>query len=199
MIHSPLMLTIPLSLPRSSPLEKDTCSVRGLMDSSTFHGVFPFFVCILTIPLFKSPYSAEGTPVMTSTDSISATEMLRVSIPVILPKEELLPMRTPSTSIAVPKAALPADEPPSRREKILLLVKSGTFVFPPGRRAEISLTFDICRCSSALLPMLSVVFSSLFGACAVTITSFRASVFSFSCIFNPLMLLFTFTGTVAGT
>ena len=111
------------------------------------------------IPLFKSPYSAEGTPVMTSTDSISATEMLRVSIPVILPKEELLPMRTPSTSIAVPKAALPADEPPSRREKILLLVKSGTFVFPPGRRAEISLTFDICRCSSALLPMLSVVFS----------------------------------------
>ena len=54
----------------------------------------------------------------TSTDSISATEMLRVSISVILPKEELLPLRTPSTYIAVPKAALPADEPPSRREKI---------------------------------------------------------------------------------
>ena len=138
--------------------------------------------------------------VMTSTDSISATEMLRVSIPVILPKEELLPMRTPSTSIAVPKAALPADEPPvAQREKYCCWSSPGLSSFLPeeGRKYRLhSISADVPVRYS---PMLSVVFSSVFGACAVTITSFRASVFSFSCIFNPLMLLFTFTGTVAGT
>ena len=187
------MLTVPLSFPKSSPLEKETCSVRGLTDRRIFHGVLPFLVCIFTIPLFRSPYSAEGTPVTTSTDSISATLMLRVSIPLMLPKEELLPMRTPSTSTAVPNAALPADEPPSLNENTLLLVRFGTFVFPPGRREEISLTLDTCKCSNALLPMTRVVFSSLLGACAVITTSSNASVFSFNSIFNPFIGWFTST------
>ena len=193
------MLMTPLLFPKSNPLANETCSVRGLIDSNMFQGVFPFRVWILTIPLFKSPYSAEGTPVMTSTDSISATVIFRVSTPLILPNEPLFPIRTPSTSTAVPNAALPAVDPPSRNEKILLVVRSGTLVFPPGRRAEISLTLDTCRCSNAWFPIVSVVFNSFLGACAVTTTSSSASVFSLSMIGRLLILLRTFTGIVAGT
>ena len=70
------------------------------------------------MPLFTSPYSAEGTPVMTSTDSILPTATLRVPTPSIAPNEALLPMRTPSTSTAVANRAFPRlSAPPSRSEK----------------------------------------------------------------------------------
>ena len=79
---------------------------------------------------------------MTSTDSMFAIAMLRVSIPFILPKEALFPIRIPSTATAVPKAAFPAVDPPSLNENTLLVVKSGTFVFPPGKREDMSLTLE---------------------------------------------------------
>ena len=133
-----------------------------------------------TIPPLRSPYSAEGTPAMISMDSMLSTGMFLVPVPSMAPNEPLLPSLTPSTSMAVPKAAFPMEDPPSRTEIVLFVVRSGLTVFPPGRRAATSVTFDICRCSSALLPNVMVVFMSSLLLSAVTITSSRARVFSSS-------------------
>ena len=70
-------------------------------------GVRPFLVLILTIPLPRSPYSADGTPEMTSMEETFSVEMFLVPEPVICPKDALFPTRTPSTSRAVPNEALP--------------------------------------------------------------------------------------------
>ena len=103
-----------------------------------FTGVRPLRVLILTIPAFRSPYSADGTPVITSIDSMFSTATFLVSTPPISPKEALLPRRTPSTSTAVPNAALPVVAPPSLRENVFSDVRSGLTVFPPGSNAAIS-------------------------------------------------------------
>lgn len=130
-----------------------------------------------TIPLLRSPYSTDGTPVITSMDSMFSVRIFLVSEPLGSPKEALFPTRTPSTSSAVPKAAFPADEPPSRRDSTLFTVRSGFIVFPPGRRALTSVMLDIWRCSSAVDPKVRLVFSPSFFLWAVTTTSSRARVF----------------------
>ena len=66
-----------------------------------------------------------------------STERLRVSVPERPPKLALSPILTPSISMAVLKAAFPAVLVPERRERTVLVVRSGFSVFPPGRRAAI--------------------------------------------------------------
>ena len=97
--------------------------------------------------------------------------MLRVSTPARAPKPALLPRRTPSTSTAVPKAALPAVLPPWRREKLVAVVRSGFMVLPPGSRADTSEREDICRWLSASRPRVVVVLRPVFALSAVTVTS----------------------------
>ena len=59
-------------------------------------------------------------------------------------KLALFDIRTPSTSMAVPKAGLPASEEAPRRIIDCSLVSRGLVgVAPPGRRLEISATFII--------------------------------------------------------
>ena len=108
-------------------------------------------------------------------DSMFSTATLLVPAPLISPKDALLPMRTPSTSTAVPKDALPVVAPPSRRERGLSTVRSGLTVFPPGRRAETSVMLDICRWLRASRPRLCEVLRPSLAFCAVTTTSSRAS------------------------
>ena len=110
------------------------------------------------------------------------TWMFLVSIPDIAPNEALLPILTPSTSMAVPKAAFPAETPPSLTDSTLAAVKSGLTVLPPGRRAATSATLDICRWSRAFLSKTRVVFIASSPCLAVTVTSSRAKVFSSSII-----------------
>ena len=142
-----------------------------------FQGVSPLRVLILTIPLFRSPYSAEGTPVMTSMDWTFSVEMFLVPVPDIDPKEALFPTLTPSTSSAVPNAAFPAARPPERNDTTLSVVRSGFTVFPPGRRALISVTLDIWRWFNAFAPNFSDVFMPSLSRSAVTTTLLRAKVF----------------------
>jgi hypothetical protein len=74
-----------------------------------------------------SPYSTEGTPVMTSTDSTLLDAMLFVLTP-LTPEAELFTdvklalfdSLTPSTSTAVPNEELPVSDPaiPARMSKV---------------------------------------------------------------------------------
>ena len=160
------------------PFDAETEYVRGLTENVTLTGVRPLRVCILTIPLLRSPYSADGTPVMTSIDSMFSTATLLVLAPDISENEALLPNLTPSTSTAVPKAAFPAEEPPSLSDMALAVVRSGLTVLPPGRSAATSVMLDIWRWFNASLPSEWDVPSPSFGLLAVTTTSSRAREFS---------------------
>ena len=160
------------------PLDTEAWYVRGFTEKVTLTGVRPLRVLILTIPELRSPYSAEGTPVITSMDSMFSTATLRVSVPPISPNDALLPSLTPSTSTAVPNAAFPVLEPPSLSENAFSAVRSGLTVFPPGRRAAISVVFDSWRWFKASRPRLWDVPRPSFAFCAVTTTSSRASEFS---------------------
>ena len=152
------------------------------MEETILRGVRPLRVVTFTIPLPRSPYSAEGTPVMTSTDSMLSTEMLRVPAPAMPPKLALPPIRTPLTSTAVPKAALPAVEPEERREKELSVVRSGLMVLPPGSSAATPPILLICRWSSAVRFIFWVVLMLSFDVSAVTTTPSRARLLSCSSI-----------------
>ena len=136
------------------PLDTEVWYVRGFTENVRLTGVRPFLVFIFTIPLLRSPYSAEGTPVITSMDSMFSTATLLVSTPPMSPNEALLPSLTPSTSTAVPKAEFPTLEPPSRSENWLSAVRSGLIVFPPGRRAATSVMFESWRWFRASRPRL---------------------------------------------
>ena len=161
-----------------------------------FQGVRPFFVVTRTMPLPRSPYSALGTPVITSTLSMFSTEMLLVPIPAMAEKLALSPIRTPFTSTAVEKAALPASEPAALRDRALSWVRSGLMVFPPGRRAPIPSTPLIWRWSRAVRPIFWVVLRLSLEVSAVTTTSFRARVFSEILIMMSSMSLVTFISRV---
>ena len=104
-------------------------------------------------------------------------DRLRVLAPVGSPSEALVERRTPSTSTAVPNAALPAVLPPLRSEKTLSFIRSGLTVLPPGSSAEMSDALTICRWSMALPPIVRDVAMALGASLAVTTTlsSFRLS------------------------
>ena len=142
LVRSKLKLRIPAVFPSSRPLFKAYCLVRGLVEKETCQGDLPLRVLILTIPLLISPYSTEGTPEITSTDSTFADERLRVLAPAVSLNTALLERRTPSTSTAVPKLA--PDSPPVRISNRGDVVKLGLIVFPPGINAIKSETFTIC-------------------------------------------------------
>ena len=149
-------------VPRLKPLFRETCLVSGLVDMVSVQGVLPRWVLILTTPEDMSPYSTEGTPVMTSTDSTLEEAMLLVVTPDTLVKEALFVSRTPSTSTAVLK------EPPPRMEKVWLLVSVDAPVFPPGSSALMSVTFMTWTCSRATLSMVLDVAAELEFSLAVT-------------------------------
>ena len=92
--------------------------------------------------------------------------------------EAFRPIRTPSTSTAVPKAALPARLPPPRRDSWLSAVRSGLMVFPPANKAAVSDTPVICRWSRAFRPRVRVVPAASSDLLAVTTTSSRAREFT---------------------
>ena len=120
-VRSRLEFSTPFALPffdtpKAKPLFSDTCLVLGVVDMPMFQGVLPFLVFMITTPEDISPYSTDGTPLMTSTDSMFEEAMLLVVLPDTLPvrpfreelvKDALLESLTPSTSMAVPKATLP--------------------------------------------------------------------------------------------
>ena len=69
-------------------------------------------------------------------------------------KDALLDSRTPSTSTAVPKEALPlSPDPPARRVNCFWLVRVLFSVTPPGSRLAMSLTFISWTWSRAVLSM----------------------------------------------
>ena len=79
----------------------------------TCQGVTPIFECTTTIPLVRSPYSAEGIPRTTSTSSISSALTCRRSVPVNDVDEKspwltlpLFDIGTPSMTTLEPKAAV---------------------------------------------------------------------------------------------
>ena len=127
-----------------------------------------------------SPYSTEGTPVMTSTDSTLVEAMLLVATPFIWlveenwPKAALFERRTPSTSTAVPKEALPSSAPEARMLNCCSLVRLGLAVAPPGIRPEMLETFISWTCSRAVLSMVRGVVAAELLSWAVTTAPSRA-------------------------
>ena len=162
--------------PRPNPFEAETCLVLGLVESVTMKGVLPFLRLTFTTPEPMSPYSTEGTPVITSTDSMLEETMLLVETPLtgLLSKSEaatkdaLLDRRTPSTSTAVPKEADPFSPEPARMLNCFSEVSDGSTVAPPGRRLEMSETFISWTWSRAMRSMVRVVVAELPSSCAVT-------------------------------
>ena len=152
-------------------------------------GVFPFLVLILTTPDPISPYSTEGTPVITSTDSTLADAMLLVDTPFTSEYEALFESRTPSTSTAVPKDALPCSPVPARMLNCFSDVRALDWVAPPGRRLAMSDTFIICTCSSAVLSIVREVVAELPFSFAVTTASSSARLSRESLIDRFVMLL----------
>ena len=120
-----------------------------------------------------------------------STERLLVSMPTIPDRAALLPRRTPSTSNAVPNAALPSEEPPERSERTFDVVRSGLTVFPPGSKAAMSDMLDIWRWSIASLERMWDVLIPSLGRCAVTTTSSSARELTDIFISSPSMSDFT--------
>ena len=180
LVYSMFAFTVPLVLPRLSvpsenPLLAEICFVLGLLARVTIYGVTPLRVLIFTIPELMSPYSAEGTPEMTSTDSMSLDDILLVATPAGSSKLPLLDSLTPSTSTAVPKVGLPASAaPPVLMLNLCSDTSDGLVVTPPGRRAEMSATFMACTWSRAVLSIIRLVVALLSFDCAVTTTLSRA-------------------------
>ena len=130
--------------PRSKPLFIATCHVCWLILPSTIKGDFPLRVFTFTIPFERSPYSTDGIPVTTSTDSIFTVLTVRVEAPAVSPVSLLLPRRMPSTSMAVPNEVFPFSVSPLRRAIRLSFIRVGLMVFPPGISVAISPTLMIC-------------------------------------------------------
>ena len=142
-------LKSPILPPRSTPLLSASWRVFWFSLDSTMKGDFPLRVFTFTMPLLRSPYSTDGTPVTTSTLSILAVLRVRVPAPSVSPGVALLSSRTPSTSMAVPNEALPIS-PLLLRRAIRVSRSNELFhVLPPGRRLMMSPRFKACRLSSA--------------------------------------------------
>ena len=69
------------------------------------------------------------------------------------PVSALLFRRTPSSSMAVPKEALPPSDVALRSDRRLSVISEGLTVVPPGSREPMSLTLTICWFSKAVRSM----------------------------------------------
>ena len=126
------------------------------------------------MPFDRSPYSTDGMPVMTSTDSMFETPMLRRSVPAVSAVEALLPIRMPSSSMAVPNEALPISLPPPacRAMRLLPVVRFWSpAVLPPGSSEPISLMLMSWACSIVRRSMTCELPDVSVRVCAVTTTS----------------------------
>ena len=168
------------AFPREKPLLAETCLLLGFVDIVMMYGVFPFRVLIFTMPEDMSPYSTEGTPVMTSMDSTFVEAMLLVLTP-LAPElllenalnEALLESLIPSTSTAVPNEALPLSPillSPARMLNCWSPSNDGLMVRPPGRRLLTSVRFIIWMCSRAVLSIILFVVAELSFSFAVITT-----------------------------
>ncbi len=134
----------------------------------------PFLVLTLTIPAPTSPYSTEGTPEITSTDSTLLEAMLLTVTPVAPEKLALFESLTPSTSTAVPNDAFPASElPPALMLNLWAESRLGLAVAPPGRRPPMSARLTIWTWSSAVLSIVRLVVALFSFSFAVTTTPSR--------------------------
>ena len=81
---SAFRFSVPPLSPRRRPFDTEPwyCSGRAL--NFTLRGVCPTFDFTMTAPEVRSPYSADGMPRITSTDSTLSKEMVLVSIPAAL-------------------------------------------------------------------------------------------------------------------
>ena len=142
-------------------------------------GDLPLRVFTLTTPFDRSPYSTDGIPVTTSTDSMFDVLSVRVEAPVVSPISPLLFIRMPSTSMAVPNEALPFSDVPLRRAMRLSFISVGLMVLPPGISVVISPRLSSCWLSSVVRSMVYDVVDSSVLRFAVTVTSssFRLSCF----------------------
>ena len=178
MARSNEAFSTPCRLPSSKPLFTANSHVCWLIFPSTMKGDLPLRVFTFTTPFDRSPYSTDGMPVTTSTDSMFDVPSVRVEAPVVSPISPLLFRRMPSTSIAVPNAALPFSDVPLRRAMRLSFISVGLRVFPPGISVVMSPTFISCWLSSVVRSMVYEVVASSVFLLAVTVTS---SSFRFSC------------------
>ena len=211
LVYSRLVLRTPrdaplLVVPSPNPLLAETCFMFGLVESVTVYGVLPFLVLIFTTPDVMSPYSTDGTPVMTSIDSTFVDAMLLTEAPetpaVVFVKEAKLPLferRTPSTSTAVPKDTFPASPEPERMLNVWFVRRSGLRVAPPGSRLDTSATFSIWIWSRAALSIVLLVVALLLLSCAVTTTLSRVRLSSASSIQYTGMSLLTVISFVSVT
>ena len=111
---------------------------------STMKGEVPRRVFIFTMPLLRSPYSTDGMPVTISTLSTLDADSMRVLAEVVSPAAALLLRRTPSMSMAVPKAAFPASPVKACNERRLSFISEGLVTLPPGRSEVMSAILMIC-------------------------------------------------------
>ena len=75
------MFKAPLFLPNSKPVPAEKAYTFLFVFAFTRKGSRPALELMITAPEVKSPYSTEGIPRMTSTDSMLSVEMLRISKP----------------------------------------------------------------------------------------------------------------------
>ena len=180
--------TTPRCLPSSKPLFTASIHVCWFIFPSTMKGDLPLRVFTFTTPFDRSPYSTEGMPVTTSTDSMFDVLSVRVEAPAVSPISPLLFRRMPSTSMAVPNEALPLSAVPLRRAMRLSFISVGLMVFPPGISVVMSPTFISCWLSSVVRSMVYDVVAS---------SSFRLSCFRVRRIRGMSLVMFITSSRLA--
>lgn len=160
--------------PTTKPLLRAICLVFGSAVISTMNGVLPLRVRIFTTPFDRSPYSTDGMPVTTSTDSMFETPRLRRSAPLVSESVALFASRMPSTSTAVPNEALPSSLPLPACRAMRELPEARFWsptVLPPGSSVAMWLMLSIWACSIVRRSMTYDEPDSSLRRCAVTTTS----------------------------
>ncbi len=162
----------------------------------TLRGSLPAFELMITAPDVRSPYSAEGIPLITSTlSTLSKDTFLRSIPPLILATPEgsvvaplavddslcrfaLLDRGEPSIIMAVPRLfMLPPDK--DLIVTVFALLKLGFSMLTPGSNCITSLMVLACRWSIACLLILEAVELPAWLLLAETIISSNLKLASF--------------------
>ncbi len=193
------MFRTPLSGPNENPFPAYTCFRRGSAFRRTCQGATPDRVFTITAPEVRSPYTAEGIPRITSTDSILSVAICRASRPEPAVDSPAVPMVdvfrtcrlasldrvTPSMMTAVPNAFALLD-PISLIVNWFTRFKPGFSVRFPGISCIISLRLDGCTWSRACFSIREEEFRPP-PSFAVTTTSSNLRLASAICSSSPLI------------
>ena len=183
----------------------------GLVLNLIMSGDLPALDFTSTAPDVRSPYSADGMPLMTSMDSMLSVEsdltsMPRAGVPERLSSPELplttglsvwrlalLDIGAPSTMTAVPRLFITDAElavSPGTIGRAVRMVmdceldRSGFVIATPGSNAMASANELVCMWSIACLEMLEAVLLPALLPVATTTTSLNLKDVSFSAILN---------------